>query len=72
MTTPAPKYPALDVEVDNGVDGRVESITADRVTVAGLWSAAADLILRPNSPVVVLTREEYEDLAHRSGICGCG
>lgn len=67
MTAPqAPRYAALDVRLDDGVDGRVESVTADRVTVVGAWSTEAELILRPNSPVVVLTRAEYERLTERA------
>jgi hypothetical protein len=66
MTTPH-AYPALDVHFDDGVDGRIESITPERVTIVGAWSAEAELILRPGSPVVVLTRGEYEYLTERAG-----
>lgn len=63
MSSPEPlRYAALDVHFDDGVDGRVESVTAEKVTVVGAWSTEAELILRPDSPVVVLTRAEYERL----------
>ena len=54
----------LNVLVDDGIDGRVESITEQRIVVTGDWSASAGLILRPDAEVVVLTRAEYEHLAY--------
>lgn len=60
----------LDVLLDEGVDGRVESIVAGQVVVAGDWSDGAGVILRPGRPVVVLTRAAYDDLIDRSGPCG--
>ncbi|WP_280427887.1 hypothetical protein [Nocardia brasiliensis] len=59
----------LDVLLDDGVDGRVESIGAGQVVVTGDWSDGAGLILRPGCLVVVLTRAAYNDLIDRS-TCG--
>ncbi|WP_067904542.1 hypothetical protein [Nocardia vaccinii] len=60
-------YSALDVREDDGIDGRIESITTDRVTVVGAWSAEAELILRPDTEVVVLTHQEYSELIELAG-----
>ncbi|MEV4241697.1 hypothetical protein AB0J47_41865 [Nocardia sp. NPDC049737] len=60
----------LDVLYDNGVDGQVESTEPGRIVVVGDWAGAAELILRPGSSVVVLTREVYNDLISQPGPCG--
>jgi hypothetical protein len=65
------RYPGLDVLLDDGVDGHVESITDGRVVVVGDWSDGAGLILRPDSPVVVLTRATYDELIDRDRSCCC-
>jgi hypothetical protein len=60
------RYPSLDVELDDGVDGQVESIAGGRVVVVGGWSDGAGLTLRPDCPVVVLTRATYNELINRA------
>jgi hypothetical protein len=65
------RYPSLDVLADDGVDGHVESITAGRIVVAGDWPDGAGLTLRPDCPVVVLTRATYDELINRPRSCYC-
>jgi hypothetical protein len=65
------RYPSLDVELDDGVDGHVEAIAGGRVVVAGGWPDGAGLTLRPDCPVVVLTRATYNELINRPGSCCC-
>lgn len=60
---------SMEVALDGGIEGRVESISAGVMSISGDWSAGTELGLRPDGPVVVLTCERYEELLDNFKLC---
>jgi len=63
------RAPTLDYEHEEAVDGRIVEVTSRRIVVDADVPGCAQLDLREDVAVVVMTREVYEALVTRKGGC---